>query len=111
MFLFESNGREPRRWLGRLQGRRTIPSQAGSCLRDQDQARPGQDEEGHPRKLQVAVTLFRDELTGFLRADNFNECLYAFNIGADQVSLTTDTPSIDKYKRKSTISSIQAISS
>jgi len=89
IFLFESNGREVR-WisLGWIQTLVALPAQVGPSLWNQDQARPVEDEEDHPRILQVAVTLFRDELTGFLRPDNFNECLYAFSTGTDQVSLT-----------------------
>lgn len=112
IFLFESNGREVR-WdrLGWLQTLVALPAQTGTSLRNQDQTWPGKDEEDPPRILQVAVTLFRDELTGFLRPENFNECLYAFSTGTDQVSLTVEVPSIDKYKKKSTHPSTQATSS
>jgi hypothetical protein len=46
---------------------------------------------------------YKESLEGFLRKENFNEVLYAFSTGTDQVSLTTETPVVDKYKRKSFI--------
>jgi hypothetical protein len=46
---------------------------------------------------------YKEDLDGFLRNENFNEVIYAFSIGADQVSLSTETPSVEKYKRKSFI--------
>ena len=48
---------------------------------------------------------------GFLRPENFNEALYAFSIGTDQVSITTELPPVDKYKRKSISILTQATSS
>ena len=55
--LFESNGREVR-WTsgGWLQTLVALPAQTGARLRNQNQTRPVEDEEDHPRNLQVAVT-------------------------------------------------------
>jgi hypothetical protein len=71
-----------------LQSRRTVHRAACPGVRDQDQAWPIEDAKDHPRVLQVAVTLFREALDGFLRPDNFNEVVYAFSTGTDQVSLS-----------------------
>jgi hypothetical protein len=58
---------------------------------------------GQEKMRKIIHESYKEELEGFLRRDNFNEVLYAFSTGTDQVSITTETPVVDKYKRKSFI--------